>query len=55
MTPGLLLPLFPQEQIYIEEVWALDEKGRFRQKIEGSRGLIISKEDYEAIEFFEQQ
>lgn len=47
---------FPEdEQIYLEEVWQLDKKGRFQKKIQGSRGLIISRDDFEAIELFEQQ
>jgi hypothetical protein len=47
---------FPaDEQIYLEEVWQLDEKGRFKNQIEASRGLIISQSNFEAIEFFEQQ
>lgn len=47
---------FPaEEQIYIEEVWCLDEHGRFKDAIEGSRGLIVSRPDFEAIEFFQQQ
>jgi hypothetical protein len=46
---------FPaDEQIYIEEVWQLDSKGRFKRKVDDSRGLIISREDFEAIEFFQQ-
>lgn len=44
---------FPaEEQIYIEEVWKLGEKGDFIEKVEDSRGLIISSKDFEAIEFF---
>ena len=43
------------EQIYLEEVWRLNRKGRFMEKVPSSRGLIISRQDYEAIEFFEQQ
>jgi hypothetical protein len=41
-----------EEQIYIEELWRLDENGKFQHKIEGSKGLIISHKDFEAIEFF---
>ena len=41
------------EQIYLEEVWCLDEKGKFLERIARSKGIILSKEDFEAIEFFE--
>lgn len=44
-----------EEQIYLEEVWHLDKKGRFKERVESTQGLIISKADFEAIEFFNQQ
>jgi hypothetical protein len=42
------------EQIYLEEVWALDEEGRFERLIERSRGIIVMKDEIRAVEFFEQ-
>ena len=41
------------EQIYLEEVWVLDEAGRFVSRVERSRGIIIGKDDIRAVEFFE--
>jgi hypothetical protein len=40
------------EQIYLEGIWNLDEKGKFLERIERSEGIILSKEDFEVIEFF---
>jgi hypothetical protein len=40
------------EQIYLEEVWALDEEGRFEHQIERSRGIIVMKDEIRAVEFF---
>jgi len=40
-------------QIYLEEVWVLDEGGRFQSPVERSRGIIIMKEEIRAVEFFE--
>jgi hypothetical protein len=41
------------EQIYLEELWQLDQDGRFIKKIERSNGIIISANDYQAIELFQ--
>lgn len=41
------------EQIYLEEVWVLDEEGRFLNQVERSRGIIIMKDEIRAVEFFE--
>jgi hypothetical protein len=41
------------EQIYLEEVWVLDDGGRFLRRVERSRGIIIMKEEIRAVEFFE--
>jgi hypothetical protein len=40
------------QQIYIEEVWRLDEDGKFIERVEGSEGAMVNSEDYEFIEFF---
>ncbi|MGC9222968.1 MAG: DUF6338 family protein [Terracidiphilus sp.] len=42
-----------EEQIYLEEVWTLDEEGRFLKKIEQTRGIIIMQNEIRAVEFFE--
>jgi len=41
------------EQIYLEEVWILDDGGRFVSRVERSRGIIIMKDEIRAVEFFE--
>lgn len=41
------------EQIYLEEVWNLDDEGRFIGKVERSRGIIVMQEEIRAVEFFE--
>ena len=44
----------PKEQeIYVEEVWRLDENGRFVERVEGTAGVMLNREDCETIEFFE--
>ena len=45
---------FPyKEDIYIEEVWNLNEKGEFISKIDNSKGMWICKDFFNYIEFFE--
>jgi len=41
-----------KEQIYLEEVWKLDEDGIFKEPIKGSKGIIVLGEEILAIEFF---
>ena len=40
------------EQIYLEEVWVLDEDDRFVGPVEDSRGIIIMNDEIRAVEFF---
>jgi len=42
-----------EEQIYLEEVWVLDDRGRFLNRVERSRGIIIMKDEIRAVELFE--
>jgi hypothetical protein len=42
-----------KEQIYVEEVWRLDEDGKFIERVEGTEGAMVSSEDCELIEFLE--
>jgi hypothetical protein len=42
-----------EEQIYLQEVWVLDVEGRFMNRVERSRGIIIMKDQIRAVEFFE--
>jgi len=45
---------FPQLQdIYLEEVWQIDEQGCFKSKIDNSKGVLISKDFFDYIELFE--
>jgi Family of unknown function (DUF6338) len=47
---------FPNtQQVYVEELWRLDEEGTIVQQVTGTRGAIINKEDCELIEFLEVQ
>jgi hypothetical protein len=41
-----------KEQIYLEEVWELAEKGNFVKPIQRSRGIIILGDEIMGIEFF---
>jgi hypothetical protein len=41
------------QEIFVEEVWRLDEGGRFIERVEGTRGAIVNREDCDLIEFFE--
>ncbi len=44
---------FPKEnQIYIEEVWELGENGVFKEKVNGTRGIIVQGKDISLVEFF---
>ena len=44
---------FPYKQdIYLEEIWGLDENEKFTDKIERSAGLWIVAEEISSIEFF---
>jgi len=40
------------EQIYLEEVWQIDENRNFIKPIERSKGIIILGDEIRAIEFF---
>lgn len=39
-------------QIYLEEVWKLDDQGGFSEKIERSEGIVILEDGILAVEFF---
>lgn len=44
---------FPTEgEIYLEAVYRVDEDGKFKEPMSGSRGAIIRKDQYDLIEFF---
>jgi hypothetical protein len=41
-----------EPQIYLEEVWELDEHERFIKKIDQSEGMLLFAKDIVAVEFF---
>jgi len=41
-----------EEQIYLEEVWTLDENGKFKEPLKRSGGIIILGKEILAVEFF---
>ncbi|MFH1942657.1 MAG: DUF6338 family protein [bacterium] len=41
-----------EEQIYLEEVWTLDENGKFIEPIKRSNGILIMDGQISSIEFF---
>lgn len=41
-----------KEDLYLEELWKIDESGIFLEKVEGTNGLLISFEEIKYIEFF---
>jgi hypothetical protein len=41
-----------EPQIYIEEIWSLDDQSRFQHKVEQSRGMIFFAKDIVALELF---
>ena len=44
---------FPaEEQIYLQEVWILDDEGGFKEPVERTSGIIILKDEISLIEFF---
>ncbi len=46
---------FPNEaDIYVSEVWRLDEQGQFKGRVDGTMGMLIRRDDCELIEFIEE-
>ncbi len=44
---------FPnKEDLFIEQVWEINDKGEFIKEIEGTRGLWVSNSCFEYLEFF---
>jgi Family of unknown function (DUF6338) len=45
--------LYPNPgHLYLEELWRLDDRGAFLERIPGSKGLILRPDDYHLIELF---
>ena len=43
-----------EEQIYLEEVWKLDDNGGFDKRVDRTKGMIILDEEISCIELFER-
>jgi hypothetical protein len=43
------------EDLYLQEVWKLNEQGGFIEKVPNTRGLLINYEGIEFIELFEKK
>jgi hypothetical protein len=47
---------FPQEpDIFVEEVWRVDEEGHFVEMVPGTLGAVVRQSDWERVEFLEVQ
>ena len=45
---------YPEEEdVYLQEVWKIDEEGRFMERIPGAKGLLVNHDDIEYIELFD--
>lgn len=45
---------FPREgDLYLEKIIKVDARGVFKEVVAGTKGLLIKKDDYEYLEFFE--
>jgi hypothetical protein len=42
-----------KEDVYLQEVWKVDDEGKFMERIPGTRGLLVNHEAIEYIELFE--
>jgi len=42
-----------KQDIYLQEVWKVNEKGQFVEKIKGTMGMIVDKDYFDYVEFFE--
>jgi hypothetical protein len=40
------------EDLYLEEVWQVSDDGAFERAIPGTRGLWVSREAFDVLEFF---
>lgn len=47
-----LASMYPQEpELYVEELWRVDEHGKFIEPVAGSAGAVVRQSDWELIEF----
>jgi hypothetical protein len=46
---------FPNEaDVYVSEVWRLNEYSQFIERVDGTMGMLIRREDCDLIEFLEE-
>lgn len=51
---GSFASSFPNPQdIFMQEVWKIDENGAFSEKLERTAGLLVKDEEMSFLEFFE--
>ncbi len=54
LGPNSFVSSFPNdEDIYIEEVWTLDDQGKIKEIVKETKGVLIRHENIKIIEFFE--
>jgi hypothetical protein len=41
-----------KEDLYLEELWKVDENGKFMEKVESTNGLLVNFDEIKYIEFF---
>ncbi len=41
-----------EAEIYVENIWRVDESGRFAENVEGNAGMIIRYADCHLMEFY---
>jgi len=52
--PNSFASSYPEEEdVYLQEIWKIDEEGRFMEKIPDSKGLLVNHNAIEYIEFFD--
>jgi len=52
--PDSFTSSYPEkEDVYLQEIWKIDEAGRFIEKISGSKGLLVNNDVIEYIELFD--
>lgn len=46
---------YPEKDLYIEQVWKRNAEGQFEEKINQTKGMWISKDSIEYLEFFDSE
>ncbi len=41
-----------RRDIYVEEIWRVDDQGRFLERIEQTAGALVKRDECSVIEFF---